>query len=139
MSTTPDASSAAVDVTCGLIERDGRVLVAQRPPGKALAGKWEFPGGKVEPGEAADACLARELREELGVDVRVGEALPPTLHRYAAGAIRLLPFRCALVAGEPHPHEHSALRWCTPEEIAALDLAAADLPVLADYRARIGR
>jgi 8-oxo-dGTP diphosphatase len=139
--TTPASDDGPIDVTCGLIERDGLLLVAQRPPGKALAGKWEFPGGKVEPGEAPAACLARELREELGVEVRVGAALPASVHRYSptVRAIRLLPFRCAIVAGEPHAHEHSALRWCTIDEIAALDLATADLPVLASYRAAIGR
>lgn len=125
-----------IDVTCGLLERDGRVLVAQRAPGRALAGKWEFPGGKVEPGEAPAACLARELREELGIEVEVGAALPPCVHHYGGPrAIRLIPFVCRVVGGEPHPHEHSAIRWCTPDEIAALDLAAADLPVLAHYRA----
>ena len=125
-----------LDVTCGLIERDGRVLVAQRPPGKALAGKWEFPGGKIEPGEAAEACLARELREELGIEVEVGEALAPATHAYGFRVIRLLPFLCRLRAGVPCAHEHSALRWCTPDEIATLDLSPADLPVLAEYRAR---
>ena len=124
-----------IDVTCGLIERDGRVLVAQRPPGKALAGKWEFPGGKLEPGESPAACLARELRAELGVSVDVRAALPASVHHYGERAIRLLPFLCRVREGEPHPHEHSAIRWCTPEEIAGLDLAAADLPILAHYRA----
>lgn len=133
MSATNDAT-APIDVTCGLIERAGRLLVAQRPPGKALAGQWEFPGGKVEPGEAPVACLVRELREELGVEVRVGAALPASVHHYGARAIRLLPFRCELVAGEPHAHEHSALRWCTIEEVAGMDLAAADIPVLESYR-----
>jgi 8-oxo-dGTP diphosphatase len=139
--TAPAPDDVPIDVTCGLLERDGRLLVARRPPGKALAGKWEFPGGKVEPGEAAAVCLARELREELGVDVRVGAALPASVHRYdpAGRAIRLLPFRCEIVAGEPHTHEHSALRWCTVDEIAALDLAAADLPVLESYRASLAR
>jgi len=132
----PREHTVPIDVTCGLIERDGRLLVAQRAPGKALAGKWEFPGGKVEPGEAPTACLARELREELGVEVRVVAALPASEHRYSPSvrAIRLLPFRCEIVAGEPHAHEHSALRWCTRDEVAGLDLAAADIPVLESYR-----
>lgn len=128
---------APLDVTCGLIERDGRVLLAQRPAGKALAGKWEFPGGKVEPGESPESCLARELHEELGITVRVGEALPPCLHDYGQRPIRLLGYRCVIVAGEPHAHEHSALCWCTADEIERLDLAAADLPVLRHYRAAL--
>lgn len=137
MSESQVRPEAAVDVTCGLIERDGRLLVAQRPPGKALAGKWEFPGGKVEPGESPEACLARELFEELGVQVEVGVALAPAAHAYGTRVIRLLPFICRIRAGEPVAHEHSALRWCTIDEIAALDLAAADIPVLADYRGRV--
>lgn len=132
-----DTPAGPIDVTCGLIERDGRVLVAQRPPGKALAGKWEFPGGKLERGESAAACLVRELREELGIEVEVGAALPPCVHDYGQRAIRLLPFRCTIVAGEVHAHEHTAVRWCTLEEIATLDLAAADLPVLVHYRAAL--
>jgi 8-oxo-dGTP diphosphatase len=126
----------AIDVACALIERDGRVLVAQRPPGKAHALKWEFPGGKLEPGEDAAAALAREIREELGVEIAVGAALPAAVHDYGAFSIRLHPFVCALRAGEPHPHEHAAVRWCLPHEIAALDLAAADRPVLPSYLER---
>jgi 8-oxo-dGTP diphosphatase len=114
-----------------LLERDGRLLVAQRPPGKKLALKWEFPGGKVEAGESGAEALKRELREELGIDVEVGQELPSVVHDYGATVIRLHPFRCRLRAGEPHPHEHVAVRWCTVDEIAALDLAAADVPVLA--------
>lgn len=123
-----------VEVACGLIERDGRLLVAQRPPGKASGLKWEFPGGKLEPGESGAAALVRELREELGLEVEVGRALAPVTHDYGAFAIALLPFCCRIVAGEPQPHEHVAVRWCAPEEIAALDLTAADVPVLQAWR-----
>jgi 8-oxo-dGTP diphosphatase len=136
MSAGPHGAQA-IDVACALIERDGRVLVAQRPPGKAHALKWEFPGGKLEPGEDAAAALAREIREELGVEIEVGEALPASAHDYGAFAIRLIPFRCTLRAGEPHPHEHAAVRWCLPEEIGTLDLAAADVPVLRSYLHRL--
>lgn len=123
-------------VTCALIERGDRVLVAQRPPGRELALKWEFPGGKVEPGETAPAALARELREELGIDVEVGPEVAAVTHDYGRVVILLRAFRCLLRGGEPRPHEHAALRWCAPAELAALDLAAADRPIVAEYLRR---
>ncbi len=122
-----------VRVACALIEREGRLLVAQRPPGKSLALKWEFPGGKLEPGESGADALAREIREELGVSIVIGRALPEVTHDYGSFAITLLPFVCALEAGEIVPREHVAARWCAPAEIARLDLAAADVPVLRLY------
>jgi 8-oxo-dGTP diphosphatase len=127
-----------VRVTCALLERDGRLLVAQRPAHKSLGLKWEFPGGKIESGETGAACLARELREELGVDVDIGRAFPPITHDYGDVLIELHAFICQLRSGEPQPHEHIAVRWCTTDEIAALDLAAADVPVLAEYMRRGG-
>lgn len=120
-------------MTCALLERDGRLLVAQRPPGRKLALKWEFPGGKIEPGESGTAALARELREELGIEVDVGRELALVTYDYGDVVIALHSFLCRLRGGEPHPHEHVAVRWCTPDEVAALDLAAADRPVLAQY------
>jgi len=123
----------ALDVVCGLIERGGLVLLAQRARGKSQGGLWEFPGGKLERGEEARAGLERELREELGVRVIVGEALSPRLHRYGARVVRLLPFRCVLAEGEPEAHEHEALRWCLPQEAEALELVPADRPVLTAY------
>jgi 8-oxo-dGTP diphosphatase len=124
-------------VACAVIEREGRVLAARRSAGQSLAGKWEFPGGKLEPGETAAAALAREIREELALDVRVGAPLPPRDHDYGTFAITLVPFLCTLATdAEAHPREHDAVRWCTPVELTALEWAPADLPVLADYLAR---
>ena len=122
-----------IAVACAVVERDGRLLVAQRPPGKKLALKWEFPGGKIEPGETAAAALTRELREELAIEVDVGRELPAVTHDYGDAVILLRTFLCRLRGGEPHPHEHVAVRWCVPHEVAALDLAEADRPVLAHY------
>ena len=119
-------------MVAAVIERDGRVLVAQRPPHKHLALKWEFPGGKVEPGEEPAAALVREIREELGCDIVVGRALPHCTHAYATMTIELIPFLCRLTPGsvEPHPHEHAAVLWATLAELRTLDLAAADWPVV---------
>lgn len=124
-------------VVCALIERGGRVLAAQRPAGKAQARLWEFPGGKIEPDETPAAALVREIREELQVEIAVGERLPDAVHDYGKFAITLVPFRASLRDGvEPHPAEHEALRWCAPEELRALDWAPADVPIVEHYLAR---
>jgi 8-oxo-dGTP diphosphatase len=122
-----------VPVVCAVIERDGRVLIAQRPPHKLLPLKWEFPGGKVEPGEAPAAAIVREIREELGCGIRVVRALTPFIHDYRTVVIEMIPFLCALEAGapEPHPHEHVAVAWVPPAGLRDYDLAAADWPVVA--------
>lgn len=126
-----------IPVVAAVIE-DGRghVLVAQRPAHKHLALKWEFPGGKIEAGESPEAALAREIREELGIEIENLRALPRFTHDYGEVLIEMFPFRCRLTAASPapHAHEHAALRWVYPTELATLDLAAADLPVVAALR-----
>ena len=132
MSHSP-ASPSPVPVVCAVIEREGLVLVAQRPPHKLLPLKWEFPGGKVEPGEDPAAAIVREIREELGCAIHVTRALPPFIHDYKTVVIEMIPFVCALVPGtsEPHPHEHVVVAWVPPTELRGYDLAAADWPVVA--------
>jgi 8-oxo-dGTP diphosphatase len=126
-------------VVCALIERAGRVLVAQRPEGKAQARLWEFPGGKIEPDETPAAALVREIREELQVEIMVGARLPDAVHDYGKFTITLVPFRASLRDGvEPQAAEHEALRWCAPEELCALDWAPADVPIVEHYLARRG-
>lgn len=127
-------STPPLPVVCALIEDGaGRVLVAQRPAHKHLGLKWEFAGGKVEPGEAPEAALVREIREELGCTIVLRAPLPRYTHDYGTVVIEMIPFRCALGPGSPAPqaHEHVALRWVTPAELPALDLAPADRPLLA--------
>ncbi|MES2595391.1 MAG: (deoxy)nucleoside triphosphate pyrophosphohydrolase [Verrucomicrobiota bacterium] len=125
-------SAFATHVVCAIIERDGLVMVAQRPPGKRLAGCWEFAGGKIEMDETAEEALHRELFEELGCHVEVIQAGPPVEHDYAWGRIMLHPFRCTLLEGsaEPGAYEHSALQWLPLAQLGGLELAPADLPVL---------
>jgi 8-oxo-dGTP diphosphatase len=108
-------------------------MIARRPEGKRLGGLWEFPGGKVEPGEEPEAALHRELMEELGCAVRVTRKLDAFEHAYAWGVIRLIPFVCELAAGsaEPQAHEHSVLAWVTLAELNGYELAPADVPVVA--------
>ena len=129
----PDMSTNPVDVVCAIVRREGRILVARRPPGKRLGGLWEFPGGKVEDGEQPEAALHRELAEELGCAVAVLESGPAVGHEYEWGRIRLHPFVCELAGpDEPFAHEHTALRWVGMEELLALELelAPADVPVV---------
>jgi 8-oxo-dGTP diphosphatase len=126
-----------VSVVCAVIEDEsGRVLIAQRPTGKHLALKWEFAGGKVEPGEAPAAALRREIKEELGCDIRLVRELPRFTHDYGTVVIEMLPYVCRLNAGSPapHPHEHVAIRWIPAAELDSIDLASADWPVVASYR-----
>jgi 8-oxo-dGTP diphosphatase len=123
-----------IEVVAGLILDDqGRLLACRRPEGKHLGGKWEFPGGKVEPEESPEAALIRELEEELGIIVETHQALSPVVHDYGRGAIRLSPFISSITHGEPQPLEHSELRWCHPNELPELDWAAADLPILDEF------
>ena len=120
-----------IDVVCGVIEDlEGRFLACLRPQGKHLGGLWEFPGGKVDPGETPVAALLRELHEELSVDAEVISPLTPVIWAYPERTIRLLPFRCRIIGGALHAHEHEQLLWCAPENFYTLPWAAADLPIL---------
>jgi 8-oxo-dGTP diphosphatase len=123
-----------VHVTCAIIERDGLVLAAQRSRFMRMPLKWEFPGGKIEPGEGPEACLHRELLEEMGIHVAVKRAMPPSTHRYPAFTITLHPFVCEILSGEMTPNEHRAFVWLKPEELPALNWVEADLAVVAAYR-----
>jgi len=123
-----------IQVACALIERDGLVFVARRGPDSSLPLKWEFPGGKIEPGETAVEALCRELREELSVSVEVTGTLPPTTHRYPTVTVTLHPFRCRLIGGEIRLAEHIEGRWVLPAELLFLDLAEADRPLAEVYQ-----
>lgn len=124
-----------VDVVCGVIQdAEGRFLACLRPQGKHLGGKWEFPGGKVDPGESSQVALARELSEELGIAVEVGDALSTVIWTYERGTIRLHPFLCRMVSGKLTAMEHEDLRWCAPMDFGSLDWADADVPILDEIR-----
>jgi 8-oxo-dGTP diphosphatase len=98
--------------------------------------KWEFPGGKIDPGESPEQCLVRELQEELLICVQVERQLPVSTHHYPSVTVTLHPFVCTMAAGHADPQEHDMVTWFTPEELRTLDWAAADVPVLATYLAR---
>lgn len=128
-----------IHVACAIIERDGLVLAAQRSAAMSLPLKWEFPGGKIDAGESPEECLRRELVEELGIQVHVGQELPASTHQYPDFAVTLHPFVCTIAAGEIVQHEHAALIWLPPDELPNLDWAEADLPVIAAYLDEIGK
>jgi len=128
----------SIPVVCAILRRDDLILLAQRPEGKHLALKWEFPGGKVEPSEDPQAAMVRELKEELGCEVEIAAALPRSSHAYERGVVEMIPFICRLTSNssEPHPHEHAALAWVTMEELQGYDLAPADWPVVEALKRR---
>ena len=115
----------SVIVTAAVIERDGRFLVTRRQQGVHLEGCWEFPGGKCNPGEPLAAGLARELREELDVDARIGDEVFTVAHTYPERRVELHFFACELL-GEPRPQQGQAMQWVRREDLAALEFPAAD-------------
>lgn len=120
----------SIDVVGAVIQDHGRVLCAQRGPKGALAGLWEFPGGKVEPGESARAALQREITEELRCDVEVGETITTTRYEYDFAIVNLTTFWCTLVAGTPQLTEHAEVRWLRGPELGELEWAPADVPAV---------
>jgi 8-oxo-dGTP diphosphatase len=119
-------------VACALVDADGRVLVAQRPEGKALAGLWEFPGGKLMAGETPEAALVRELEEELGVVTEPPCLAPLTFASHAYPTFHLLMplYVCRVWQGDPQSREAQALRWVRPRTLRDLPMPAADLPLI---------
>lgn len=101
----------------GVLRRDGRVLIGRRPPGRLLGGLWEFPGGKRRSSESLEACLRRELKEELGVNVAIAQPLGRVRHAYSHFRVLVHVYDCRLLRGEPTPLEHSALRWAAPSQL----------------------
>ena len=123
-------------VAVALIDRDGRILIAQRPEGKSMAGLWEFPGGKVEPGESPDAALIRELQEELGVDTRQSCLAPLTFASHAYDDFHLLMplYVCRVWKGIPRAKEGQKLYWVRPMQLTDYPMPPADVPLVAMLR-----
>jgi 8-oxo-dGTP diphosphatase len=126
-----------IHVVGAAIVRDGRCLAAQRGPAMRLPGKWEFPGGKVEAGEDPRVALAREVREELGLDVVIGESLGTGRDIGDDLAVRLDVYLATIAGGELRLLEHGAVRWLQAAELDSLDWADADRPLLAALRERL--
>jgi 8-oxo-dGTP diphosphatase len=119
-------------VACALVDADGRVLIAQRPEGKQLAGLWEFPGGKVEKGETPEECLIRELREELGIETQVACLAPLTFASHSYDDFHLLMplYVCRRFSGIPEPRETQALKWVKPNRLRDYPMPPADAPLI---------
>lgn len=123
-------SAPLIEVSAGLVFRDGKLLITQRRPGDHLAGLWEFPGGKRDAGETFEDCLVRELQEELGITVAVGALLEDLVHAYAERTVRLRFYACRILDGAPQPLGCHALAWVTPLTLADYAFPAADARLL---------
>lgn len=119
-----------LDVAVAVIEREGRYLIAQRKTADSFGGLWEFPGGKVLPGEPLETCLAREIQEELGISIEVGPRLQVIDHHYPIRPLRLHCYLCHILSGEPGAIDCAAWRWVRPEELSQFQFPPASAPIL---------
>ncbi|WP_018213069.1 8-oxo-dGTP diphosphatase MutT [Desulfitobacterium hafniense] len=120
------------DVTAAIIIRGEEVLIVRRAPGEKHAGSWEFPGGKVEPGETPEACLKRELAEEFGIEAEVQKFIKAGLYEYPQGSIRLLTYLVKILHGEIELRVHDRCEWVGVNQLLNYELLPADVPI-ADY------
>ena len=129
---TPPSKPLVLVSAVALIDRDGRVLLAQRPAGKQMAGLWEFPGGKIEPGETPEAALIRELDEELGIDTAESCLAPLTFasHAYEDFHLLMMVFVCRKWSGAARPIEGGDLAWVRPARLRDYEMPPADLPLI---------
>lgn len=126
--------SKVVEVAAGLIFHCGKLLITQRHAKAHLGGLWEFPGGKREPGETYEECLAREIREELGVEIAVGKRFAEITHAYPEKSVHLRFYLAQLRAGEPQALDCAAVKWVTKPELDDYEFPAADMQLLAKLR-----
>jgi mutator protein MutT len=124
-----------IDVAAALVFREGKLLITQRHAGAHLGGLWEFPGGKREPGETFEQCLVRELREELGIEVRVDDLIESLMHEYPEKAVHLKFYRCRWQQHEPQALGCPAFKWVTAAELQDYAFPAADARLLDKLRA----
>jgi len=117
-----------IQVTAAIITSNGKTLIAKRKPSARLPNLWEFPGGKVEPGESAEQCLKRELYEEFEIHVRIGERIGSSIHTYDFGTIELIAFKARLVGGRFKLHDHTEIQWVQPADLNRFTFTPADTP-----------
>ena len=120
-----------IDVTAAIILKNDRVLIARRRPEASQAGLWEFPGGKVRRGETGEQCLKREISEELGLEIEVGERIGENVHAYPGKTVRLVAYRARVRSGRLAMNDHAELRWVSAEELDRFAFCPADLPFVA--------
>ena len=120
-----------IRVTAAIIEKEGKILIAKRKVGDDLfAGLWEFPGGKIEEGETPKECMARELKEELDIEVEVGELITSNLHKYPHGEFELLAYKVKHISGEITLNDHDEIKWVTVDEMSHFEFPPADIPII---------
>ena len=119
-----------IEVSAALIFRGGKLLITQRHAGAHLGGLWEFPGGKREAGETFEQCLVREIREELGVEIFIGELFEEICHDYPEKSVHLKFFICKIISGKPQPIDCAAVKWIEASELTAHEFPAADAQLL---------
>ncbi|GER92019.1 NUDIX hydrolase [Dictyobacter vulcani] len=124
-------------VTAAILMVDGKVLIARRKKGDALAHKWEFPGGKIEPGETPEQCLTREMMEEFGVAVAVKDFFCSTVYRYQHIEIELLAYHTVYLSGEFQLNAHADMKWIPLAALNDYDFSAADIPIAHKLRERL--
>ncbi len=116
-------------VTAGIIEKDGKILIAKRKTGKCIGAKWEFPGGKLEENETLEECLARELMEELNIQVKVHEYVDSSRFFCGEKEIELIAFRVTILSGEIKLVDHEEIKWIAPQELLDYELTVPDVPI----------
>jgi 8-oxo-dGTP diphosphatase len=119
-----------IEVVCGIIFRDNKILIARRKKGKAMEGKWEFPGGKVEDNETLETALKRELKEEFGMVFKNNGKLGQSVFKYPQVKVKLTAFKCEFVNASFILTDHDDFKWVNPKELQNYDLAEADIPLL---------
>jgi len=124
-------------VIAALIIKDGKILVARRKKPKVLENKWEFPGGKLEPGETPEQCLSRELFEELNIIAEIKEFIGSNIHEYKHGKVEILLYRAEYISGEFKLNEHKEIRWILPAEFGDYDFLDADVPIIENLMRKI--
>ena len=123
-----------IKVTAAILEKDGRIIIAQRMSTDHLASKWEFPGGKIEPGETPEECLARELKEEFNIGVSVGAYLGSSIYHYDHLSIELMAYRAFWIEGSINSVDHKDYKWVTIEQLPEYEFAPADKPFVEKLR-----
>jgi len=119
-----------ISVAAAIIFNQNLILIARRSNGKHLAGYWEFPGGKIEADESPEACLIREIKEELGITIKVNSFLTENIHHYAEKTILLKAYHCSFTGGQIQLNDHDQIAWVLPEQLKDYVLAPADIPFI---------
>jgi 8-oxo-dGTP diphosphatase len=119
-----------IKVTAAILDKDGKILIAKRKKDDPLKKKWEFPGGKVEPGETPEECLVRELEEELGIKSKIGRFVCSSQYKYPHISIDLLAYTVEYISGEFRAIDHEEIKWVKPSELNLYDFPEADKPIM---------